>query len=203
MCSTAAVSIVHEDDVEWVEAQEGSVFQNRRRKLAAAAGGRGLGCSLTEVPPGKTAWPFHAHLGNEEAIYVLEGQAVLRLGDTQHPLRAGDYVAFPPRGDSAHQVINTSDAPFRYLAISTMRPTDVIVYPDSKKHGVFAGGAPGAADRDLTAFVPFDAEVGYWHGEPSGEAEAEAEAQAEAEEAAIEEQVDEELEAMKKRLQIE
>lgn len=198
------MSIAHEDDVEWVSTQEGTVFENRQQKLAAAAGGSQLGCTLTEVPPGKTAWPFHAHLGNEEAIYVLEGHATLRLGDTQHPLKPGDYVALPARADAAHQVINTSDAPVRYLAISTMNPTDVIVYPDSKKHGIFAGGAAGCASGGLMAFVPVDASVDYWQDEPTGAAEAEAEAEAIAaeQEAVIEEQVDDELEAMKKRLNL-
>lgn len=198
VCSTASVSITHEDDVEWVSIERGTVFENRRRKLAAAAGGSELGCSLTEVPPGKTAWPFHAHLGNEEAIYVLEGHATLRLGDRQHPLKPGDYVALPARADAAHQVINTSAAVFRYLAISTMNPTDVIAYPDSKKHGIRAGGTPGG----LMAFVPTDAAVDSWQDEPTGEAEAAAEAAAAEQEAEIEEQVDDELEAMKKRLNL-
>lgn len=196
MCSTAGVSIVHEGDVEWVEVERGTVFENRHQKLAAAAGGERIGCSLTEVPPGKTAWPFHAHLGNEEAIYVLAGNGTLRLGDRQQPLRAGDYVALLARKDAAHQVINTSDAPLRYLAISTMEPTDVVVFPDSKKRGVFAGGAPGGGSREVTTFVPIEADVGFWDGEPTGEAEVEREAE-------IEEQVDEELEAMKKRLDLE
>ncbi|MCR9166036.1 MAG: cupin domain-containing protein [Nannocystaceae bacterium] len=189
------MSIVHEDDVEWVNTQRGTVFENRRRKLAAAAGGERIGCSLTEVPPGKTAWPFHAHLGNEEAIYVLEGRGTLRLGEAQRTLKAGDYVAFLAHEDAAHQVINTSDAPLRYLALSTMNPTDVVVYPDSGKRGIFAGGAPGLASRTFTAFVPDEAGVEYWEGEPTGEAEARREAE-------IEEQVDDQLEAMKKRLDL-
>lgn len=193
------MSIAHEDDVEWVSAEQGTVFENRQRKLAAAAGGSEIGCSLTEVPPGKTAWPFHAHLGNEEAIYVLEGHATLRLGDRQHGLKPGDYVALPARADAAHQIINTSEKPVRYLAISTMNPTDVIVYPDSKKHGIFAGGSA----QGVTAFVPFGAAVDYWQDEPSGDAEAEAEEVAIEQEAAIEEQVDDELDAMKKRLNLE
>ncbi len=194
---------MHESEVEWLDTQRGSVFENRRRKLAAAAGGAGIGCSLTEIPPGKTAWPFHAHLGNEEAIYVLRGHATLRLGDQRHQLRPGDYAAFPCEESAAHQIINTSDEVFAYLAISTMRSTDVVVYPDSNKHGIFAGGAPGSAARDVTAYVPIDASVEYWDGEPTGEAEAAAEAAAAEQEAAIEEQVDEELEAMKKRLHLE
>ncbi len=189
--------------MEWVSTERGTVFENRGRKLGAAAGGSQLGCTLTEVPPGKTAWPFHAHLGNEEAIYVLEGHATLRLGDRQHPLKPGDYVALPARADAAHQVINTSAAPVRYLAISTMNPTDVIVYPDSKKHGILAGGDSRRASHSLREFVPIDASVEYWHDEPTGEAEAAAEAAAAQQEAEIEEQVDDELEAMKKRLNFE
>ncbi len=194
------MALVHEEDVAWVESQQGSVFENRRRMLGRAAGGEGLGCSLTEVPPGKTAWPFHAHLGNEEALYVLRGRATLRLGDEHHPLKPGDYVALPASADAAHQIINTSEETFAYLALSTMRPTDVVLYPDSGKRGVFAGGAPGSASRTLTAFVPEDADVEYWHGEPIGP-DPDEEAAAEAE-AAIEQQVDDELEAMKRRLNL-
>ena len=193
--STRPVSIVNEDDIEWVTTERGTVFENRCRRLAAAAGSEDLGCSLTEVPPGKTAWPFHAHLGNEEAIYILEGNATLRLGAKQHPLKVGDFVALLPREDAAHQIINTSDAPVRYLAISTMRRTDVIVYPDSKKRGMLVDAAPGCTSRDFAAFVPDEAAVAYWDGEQTGEAEARRAAE-------IEEQVDEQLEALKKRLEL-
>ncbi|MGH1342698.1 MAG: cupin domain-containing protein [Nannocystales bacterium] len=197
------MSIAHEDDVEWVSTERGTVFENRRRGLAAAAGGSKLGCTLTEVPPGKTAWPFHAHLGNEEAIYVLEGHATLRLGDRRHALKPGDYVALPARADAAHQIINTSEAPVRYLVMSTKNATDVVVFPDSKKHGIFAGGPAGSGFDRLTAFVPTDASVDYWDDEPCGDAEAVAEAAAAEQEAEIEELVDDELEAMKKRLNLE
>lgn len=203
------VSVVHEDDVEWVELCKGEVFENRRRKLGAVAGSSQLGCSLTEVPPGKTAWPFHAHLGNEEAIYVLRGRATLRLGDEQHPLRAGDYVALRAEAKAAHQIINTGDEPFAYLAMSTMNPTDIVLYPDSNKHGLFAGGAPDAevsstaaeGAQRVVAFVPDEAAVDYWEGEPFGRTDEEiaAEEVAVAEEA-LETQVDEELAAMKERL---
>jgi len=50
----------------------------RRTKLAAAAGGDRLGCSLYELPPGKKSWPFHYHTGNEAALYVLAGTGRLR-----------------------------------------------------------------------------------------------------------------------------
>jgi uncharacterized cupin superfamily protein len=112
-------------------------FAFRRKRLAAAAGGNGLGVSWFELAPGKKAFPFHFHLANHEALFVLEGEGVLRLGEEEHPLRPGDYVAFPP-GPPAHQVINRSQAPLRYLGLSTMKEPEVAVYPDSKKVGVLA-----------------------------------------------------------------
>ena len=115
--------------------QGGFVF--RRKRLGAAAGAKGIGVSWFELPPGKKAFPFHFHLANEEAMFVLEGEGVLRLGEEEHALRSGDYVAFPP-GPPAHQVFNRSQAPLRFLAFSTMLEPEVAVYPDSKKVGLLA-----------------------------------------------------------------
>jgi uncharacterized cupin superfamily protein len=112
-------------------------FAFRRKRLGAAAGSKGLGASWFELPPGKKSFPLHFHLANDEAVFILEGEAVLRLGDEEHQLRAGDFVAFPP-GPPGHQIINRSDAPLRFLALSTMREPEVAVYPDSKKVGLLA-----------------------------------------------------------------
>jgi uncharacterized cupin superfamily protein len=114
-------------------------FAFRRKRLGAAAGGKGLGVSWFELQPGKKAFPSHFHLANDEAVFVLEGEGVLRLGDQEHRVRAGDYVAFNP-GPPAHQIINRSQAPLRFLAISTMNEPEVAVYPDSKKVGILARG---------------------------------------------------------------
>ena len=127
------ISLVQCDD----QVLEQGDFGFRRKRLAAAAGSKGLGVSWFELPPGKKAFPFHFHLANDEAVFVLEGEGVLRSDDEEHPLRAGDYVAFPP-GPPGHQIINRSQAPLRYLAISTMREPEVAIYPDSNKLGVLA-----------------------------------------------------------------
>jgi uncharacterized cupin superfamily protein len=126
-----------------VECEEQRVDQGgfafRRKRLGAAAGGKGIGVSWFELQPGKKAFPFHFHLANEEAVFVIEGEGVLRLGEEEHPLRSGDYVAFSP-GPPGHQIVNRSQAPLRFLAISTMKEPEVAVYPDSKKVGVLARG---------------------------------------------------------------
>ena len=129
-----------------------------RKRLGAAAGGKQLGTSWFEIQPGKKAFPFHYHLANEEAIFVLEGEGVLRLGGEEVTLRPGDYIAFPP-GPPGHQVINRGTAPLRYLALSTMIEPEVAVYPDSKKVGVLS------RSQGLASVHKQDAQVDYYEGE--------------------------------------
>ena len=111
----------------------------KTKRLGAAAGGKKLGCSLYEQPPGKRAFPYHCHFANEEAVYVLEGEGTLRIGAKEVPLRAGDYVALPVGEETAHQIINSSTATLRYLCFSTSIEPEVVKYPDSGKVGLMAG----------------------------------------------------------------
>ncbi len=132
-------NVTNADEIEWEAGMEhGTRFGSKTKHLATLSGGRSLGCSLYEVPPGKRAFPMHAHLANEEAIYILEGEGTMRIGEREVPVRAGDYVAFPTGAEHAHQLVNTSSAPVRYLCMSTMRGPEVALYPDSGKVGVRA-----------------------------------------------------------------
>ncbi|KTG25587.1 cupin domain-containing protein [Haloferax profundi] len=162
---------VCEQNIDWRETERGTQFSFRRKQLGAAAGGRDIGCSLYEVPPGKRPWPTHYHEGNEEAVYVLAGSGTLhtREGASNLALEPGAYVALPAGADYVRQVENDGDEPLRYLAISTMNHPDVTVYPDSDKVGVFCGAAPGGdkSERTFHDYFPRDATVGYWDGEPT------------------------------------
>ena len=114
----------------------------RRKQLGSSAGGEKLGCSLYEVPPGRRAWPYHYHLANEEAIYVLEGSGTLRIGREEIGVSKGDYVALPARAQAAHQLVNDSGVVLRCLCYSTMIEPDVMVYPDSGRWASLAGLRP-------------------------------------------------------------
>jgi len=164
---TKRAKVVQADDLPWGEHAHDEKFGHRRKQLGAAAGSESLGCSLYEVAPGKTAWPYHYHLGNEEALFVLDGSGTLRLGGEEVPVSTGDYVALLADESGAHQVINTSDKPLRYLAFSTMDQPDVLVYGDSNKIGVFAGSAPGGPKerRVLSKYFKTEDEVEYYEVE--------------------------------------
>jgi uncharacterized cupin superfamily protein len=158
--------VVNVEDGEWTEVGNGRTYVARRKQLGAAAGGRKLGCSLYELPPGKRPFPYHLHHVNEEAIYVLDGEGTLRLAGEEVAIRAGDYVALRTGPEGAHQVVNSGRSPLRYLCLSTMEHPEVSEYPETGKVGVFVGSAPGGpTDRVLTGFWRRKETVGYWEGE--------------------------------------
>ncbi|EMA30582.1 cupin domain-containing protein [Halobiforma nitratireducens] len=165
-------------DLEWATLERGET-QFRRKQLGAAAGGGELGCSLYELPAEARSWPYHYHTGNEEALFVLEGSATLRLGRETLSLEVGDYVTLPTGEDGAHRVVNDSTEQVRYLMLSTMREPDITVYPESEKIGVFAGSPPGGDDeRTVEGYFRRADEVEYWLDEetepetkPDGESE--------------------------------
>jgi uncharacterized cupin superfamily protein len=96
-------------------------------------GGGGLGVSLYELPPGQTQVAYHFHYGNEEAILVLRGRPTLRMPDGERELRPGDVVHFPIGPAGAHQVVNRSDEPARYVIAARHVDPEVVEHVDSGK----------------------------------------------------------------------
>lgn len=53
-----------------------------------------------------TTVPFHYHLREDEAFYILSGRGVLRYGDDLREIRAGDCISCPAGTKIAHQIAN-------------------------------------------------------------------------------------------------
>ena len=127
-------------ELEIVSHEDGP-FAGKYGVIGERIGAQKLGYNLTICPPGEKVCPFHNHRVEEEMFFVLEGEGLLRFGDKEYPLRKYDVIACPPGGpETAHQIINDSDAELAYLSVSTMLPVEVCEYPDSKKIGAFGGG---------------------------------------------------------------
>lgn len=97
----------------------------RGTRLGPSAGASDLGCTLYEVDPGGQAVPYHAHHANEEMLIVLDGTLELRSPEGLRTVSRGSVVAFPGGPAGAHRLRNVSDAPARYLIVSTMRFPEV------------------------------------------------------------------------------
>lgn len=106
--------------------------------LGRANGLERSGINLIVIPAGKEAFVFHAHLHEEEWIYILQGRAVLDAGDAQHELGAGDFVAFPTPSE-AHQLRNPFETDLVYLTGGERAPFDVADYPRHGKRMVRVG----------------------------------------------------------------
>ncbi len=165
----AHIDAVLADPATRQENAERGPFQATLGLIGKALGTARIGVNVTVVPPGKRAWPRHYHYGNDELFVILEGAATLLWGDDRHPLKAGDVVSAPAGEGVPFSIHNDTEDELRYLALSTLDQTDVIVYPDSGKVGYFAGCPPlregvVAAERKVR-FVPIDQALGYWQGE--------------------------------------
>jgi uncharacterized cupin superfamily protein len=159
--------IVNIDDVKSVKRGSGKAYVCEIAPVGLELQSKRLGFNVTVIPPGCKAFPYHAHRGNEEMFFILEGEGSIRIDGTVHPIRKGDFVSLPPGRDSAHQILNDSRAPLRYLAVSTMELPEVVEYPDSGKIGLMAGtsgGRPPGPDS-LRHFARLKDGVDYWDGE--------------------------------------
>lgn len=121
---------------EFDELREHPGFNCRRARVGRQLGSERIGASLWELPPGEAAYPYHYHLAEEELLLVLSGRPSLRTPDGWRELEEGEMVSFPVGERGAHQLVNRSEEPARFLAVSNQQP-DIVVRPDSKTLGVF------------------------------------------------------------------
>lgn len=90
-----------------------------RYLLDADVEGEPLRVHISEVDAGQRSHPPHKH-GGFEAFYMIEGEGTLEIDGESHPLRANEAVVFDPR--KLHGLLNTSQAPMRYMVI--IRPEE-------------------------------------------------------------------------------
>jgi uncharacterized cupin superfamily protein len=160
--------IVNIAELEYRRWGNGDRFDARVGAIGGRLGAQRLGYNVTVLAPGKRAFPMHSHRVNEEMFLVLEGEGEIRIGESRHAIRGGDVIACPPGGvETAHQIVNTSNAELKFLAVSTRLSPDIVEYPDSDKFGVLAEFPPGADGQPtLFRFVSrVGANLDYWEGE--------------------------------------
>jgi len=88
------------------------------RRLAPPGGLTEFGVSLVRLEPGAWSSQRHWHEGEDEFLVMLSGTAVLIEDDGEHPLAAGDCVAWPKGVRNGHHVINRSEADCTFICVS-------------------------------------------------------------------------------------
>ena len=129
----------------------------RRNFVQRTAGGQCI-VSIYEIPPLKSAYPYHYHVKNEETFYILRGTGILKTPEGERAVSAGDLLFFPADSSGAHKLTNSSaDEPLVYIDFDTDNDLDVSLYPDSGKIGVWG--------KDINRVYRTDGNVDYYEGE--------------------------------------
>jgi uncharacterized cupin superfamily protein len=157
--STIESRVINLDQLQLERFTKGDRYESSSVRIAPLLGGKELGYSYDVVPPGKRACPFHSHRAEEEMFFIVRGTGTLRYGKETRKIRAGDVICCPTGGpETAHQIVNDSDAELAYLSVSTMMPAEVCEYPDSKKIGSYGDGG-------LRHMTRVGDDLDYWTGE--------------------------------------
>jgi uncharacterized cupin superfamily protein len=106
------------------------VMPREKRRLGDELGLKKIGVNRTTLLPGKESSMRHWHTHEEEFVFVLEGEVVLRTKDGEQVLIAGSCAGFPAGADDGHQLINRSERPVVYLEISNRDAEDTVYYSD-------------------------------------------------------------------------
>jgi uncharacterized cupin superfamily protein len=155
-------TMVNIERPDFDEPREQEGFRAQRARISRQAGAQLLGLSLWEVPPGQAAYPYHAHLTEEELVVVLSGKPSLRTPDGWRELEQGEVVSFPRGEEGAHQIVNRTDDTVRFLAFSPNGEPDVVLQLDSGKIGAFERRPDGGG---LRVWFRREDEAEYYDGE--------------------------------------
>lgn len=133
-------------------------YEYYKRELVPKENAQQCSISVYEIPPGKSAYPYHYHTKNEEAFYIISGKGILKTPSGDKDVSAGDFLFFPANEKGAHKLANTSEIEMLiYLDFDTHNEIDVAFYPDSGKIGVWG--------KNINKLFKINQQVEYYEGE--------------------------------------
>ncbi len=129
-----------------------------RRKFVPFGEANHTHVCVYEIPPGKSAYPYHFHYKTEETFYIISGAGILKTPEGEKRVSAGELLFFPAGEGGAHKLTNASETEnLVYIDFDATHELDVAVYPDSDKIGIWGMG--------INRIFPESADVDYYEGE--------------------------------------
>jgi uncharacterized cupin superfamily protein len=104
----------------------------RAAALSRLAGMSRAHVSLVKLPPDKDSFAYHAHMLEEEWIYILSGRAIAEIDGASQEVGAGDFMGFATPS-VPHLLRNVYEEECVYLMGGEDRPIDVLTYPNDGK----------------------------------------------------------------------
>ena len=133
-------------------------YEYYRRKFVPFGAANHTHVCVYEIPPMKSAYPYHFHYKTEETFYIISGIGTLKTPEGEKTVTAGDLLFFPAVEAGAHKLTNASETEnLVYIDFDATHELDVAVYPDSDKIGIWGMG--------INQIFPKSADVDYYDGE--------------------------------------
>ncbi|MCT8269057.1 cupin domain-containing protein [Afifella sp. JA880] len=123
-----------------------------RKRLGNAGGLDQFGVNLCRLQAGAASSQRHWHTGEDEFVFIIEGEVVLVEDGGETILKAGDAATFKAGVANGHHLINRSDRDALLLEVGTRSGADIVTYPDIDLHSVTGEGAPGYTHKDGTPY---------------------------------------------------
>ena len=116
--------------------------------LSRLAGMSRAHVTLARLPAGKDSFAYHAHMMEEEWIYILSGRGVAEIDGESREVGPGDFMGFPTPS-VPHLLTNPFDEDLVYLMGGEDRPLDVLEYPTLGKRYLLMRSAGGTEFYEL------------------------------------------------------
>jgi uncharacterized cupin superfamily protein len=113
-------------------------------QLAPRTGLTRLGVSIARVPPGKESFIYHRHHGEEEWVYVLEGEGESDIEDVVERVGPGDFLGYP--AGVAHTLRNIGTRDLVYLMGGEQLAMELAEFPREGKRVLRVGGRTDIVD---------------------------------------------------------
>ncbi len=101
-----------------------------RKRLGRAAGLAQFGVNLCTLKPGAASSQRHWHENEDEFVYVLEGEVVLREDGGETVLKPGDAAAWKAGVANGHCLINRSDHDAIFIEVGTRAASERAYYSE-------------------------------------------------------------------------
>ena len=101
-----------------------------RKRLARAAGLTHFGVNICTLKPGAASSQRHWHEKEDELVYVLQGEVVLREDSGEIVLKPGDAAAWKAGVENGHCLINKSNHDAVFIEVGTRVAAERAFYSD-------------------------------------------------------------------------
>ena len=102
-----------------------------RKRLGNAIGLTQFGVNLCTIKPGSQSSQRHWHATEDEFIYVLDGEIVVKEDGGEFVLKMGEAAGWKAGTPNGHTIVNRSQRDALVLEVGTRDPKgDKVTYPD-------------------------------------------------------------------------